>query len=630
MPMKDFLKRIKKQQKKMGEVIKKVNISTIKKNKKWLFIIIPAVLIIAAAVVICYYFFIYLKPNFSDPSYNYIYSDTSEYVAPGSEISYSIDFKNTGNRAVDRLEIDVAIPENTSFTSSDTEITTKDGGNVIVFNYNTVKTGQAGKVNFLVTADKPLDNGIKIILDKVKFNYTIKDNKYSQDIDSGFNHTVQSSPDFSGFSLKAVDENGGYLHMGDTIEYTLSVKNKGDMNATGVEIKSTLSKNISIIEESITGSGDIQDNTVLWSPDTLKVNKSHTFKFKAVVDYDLTDGELIENNSTISCDQGVKATDTTSDPVTLLPDFASSEILLSDANGGYLWAGDTVNIKIIITNSGERKADSYSLVCPTPQGATYISRSGTPEGIRWSDDIRGLIWDLNDLDVGESKEIDYQIKVNDDLFYTGGNIITDFKIESDNLETELEQASISVKRHIYMTIVAMGDSLIAKSDWVQRFDQLMEANYPYADYNTIPSGISGERAPHGFVRFDSTVAIYNPQIIIIAYGTNDTGTGVNNFSVHLEGIVMKARKLGATVFLNLIGPVYYPGKDSYPKYNNEIIKIANKYSIPVINVLTPLSQNPGHYLYNDGIHYTPEGSAVVAQTVFNSVTQYLDDFGSRK
>jgi uncharacterized repeat protein (TIGR01451 family) len=628
--MKDFLKRAKKQQKKMGEVLKKANIYSIKKNKKWIFIIIPIVLIIAAAVVICYYFFIYLKPNFSDPSQNFINSDTAEQVAPGSEISYNIDFKNTGNRAVDSLEIEVPIPENTSFTSSETETTIKEDANTITFYFGNIEIEQAGKVNFIVTADKPLDNGTKIILDKVEFNYIIKDNKYSQDIASGLNHTVQSSPDFSGFSLKAVDENGGYLHMGDIIEYALSVKNKGDMNATGVEIKSVLSKNVSIIEESITGSGSLQDNTVSWNSDILKVNKSHTFKFKASVDYDLADGELIENNSAISCDQGVKASDSTSEQVTLLPDFASSEIFLSDANGGYLWAGETVNIKILITNSGEKKADSYSLVCPTPQGATYISRSGTPEGIRWSDDIRGLIWDLNDLDIGESKEIDFQIKINDDLFYTGGNITTNFKIESNDSETELDQASIGVKRHIYMTIVAMGDSLIAKSDWVQRFDQLMESNYLYADYNTIPSGVPGERAPEGFVRFDSTIAIYNPQIIIIAYGTNDTGTGVNNFSVHLEGIVMKSRELGATVFLNLIGPIYYPGKDSYPKYNNEIIKIANKYSIPVIDVLTPLSQNSGHYLYSDGVHYTPEGSAVVAQTVFNSVTQYLDDFGSRK
>jgi uncharacterized repeat protein (TIGR01451 family) len=628
--MKDFLKRIAKQQKKMGEVIKKINISTVKNNKKWIWITISSVLVIALTIIICYYFFIHLKPNFSDTAYNLVYSDTAGQATPGSKITYYIDFKNTGNRTVERLEIEVAVPENTSFTSSEIETMTKKDSNTIAFNFDDIETGEAGKADFTVTIDKPLDDGIKIVLDKVRFNYIVNDRTYSQDITSDFNYTIQSSPDFSGFSINAVDENGGYLHMGDTIEYTLLVKNKGDMNATGVEIKSVLSKNLSIIEESISNSGSLQDNTVLWNSDTLQVNKSYTLKFKAVVDHELADGELIENKSTIICDQGVKASDSASESVTLLPDFASSEVILSDANGGYLWAGETINIKIIITNSGEKIANSYSLVCPTPQGSTYISRSGTPEGIRWSDDIRGLIWDLNDLGVGESREIDFQIKVNEDLFYTGGNIIADFKIESDGLETELEQASIGVQRHIYMTIVAMGDSLIAKSDWVQRFDQLMESNYPYADYNTIPSGVSGEMAHQGFQRFDSTVGVYNPQIIIIAYGTNDTGASLSNFRFHLEGLVMKSRNLGATVFLNLIGPLYYAGKDEYPLYNNEIIRIANEYSIPVIDVLTPLSQNIGHYLYSDGVHYTPEGSAVVAQTVFNSVTQYLNDFGSRK
>ncbi|GAI26049.1 unnamed protein product, partial [marine sediment metagenome] len=111
--------------------------------------------------------------------------------------------------------------------------------------------------------------------------------------------------------------------------------------------------------------------------------------------------------------------------------------------------------------------------------------------------------------------------------------------------------------------------------------------------------------------------------------TNDAGVSLTNFSVHLEGLVIKSRNLGATVFLNLIGPVFYPGKESYPQYNNEILKIAAKYSLPVIDVLSPLRQDPDRYLY-DGVHYTPEGSAVVARTVFDNVVQYLDDFGNRK
>ncbi|MES0342178.1 MAG: SGNH/GDSL hydrolase family protein, partial [Candidatus Humimicrobiaceae bacterium] len=188
---------------------------------------------------------------------------------------------------------------------------------------------------------------------------------------------------------------------------------------------------------------------------------------------------------------------------------------------------------------------------------------------------------------------------------------------------------LNVSRFIYMSIVAMGDSLIAKSDWVQRFDDLMEANYPQADYNTVASGKNGETSNQGYYRFDSTVAIHSPQIVILAYGTNDAGASLSNFAVHMEGLVNKARNLGATVFINLIGPLNYPGKESWPLYNQKILEIAAKYSLPVIDVLTPLSQSKSKYIY-DGIHYTPEGSAVVARTVFNAVVPYLNSSGARR
>lgn len=614
--MKDFLKNPNK----LLEEIKK---------PKWIIMIISIAVIIIFSIAACYYFFIYLKPNFNDFSQNYISTNTANPIKPGEEILYSINFKNTGNRAIDKLEIKAGIPSNTTIASSDGGTTTGDDGNTLIFNFDRIEKNQSGKADFTVKVNKPLDNGTSIILDDVTFNYMVEGRQYSQKITSDLNHIINSSPDFSNFDLKAVDENSGDLQMGDIIEYTLMVKNSDYMNATGVEIKSILSKNLSVIEESIDNSGIYKNNTVVWNINNFEINKLRTFKFRAIVNYDLNDGDLIENKSTLICDQGIEVQKSTSDSITLLPEFSDSEVFLSDTNGGYLWTGETINIKIVIRNSGEKEATSYRLICPIPAGATYISGSGTPEGIIWSDEIRGLIWNLNNLNVGDEKEINFQIRVDYDLLYTGGNIVTNFKIESNGSETEIEQASLSVKKHIYMTIVAMGDSLIARSDWVQGFDQLLESAYPYADYNTIAAGVSEEKAYEGYARFDSTVAIYRPQIIVIAYGTNDTGAGLTNFSVHLEGLVMKSRNLGATVFLNLIGPVFYPGKNSYPQYNNEIIKIAAKYSLPVIDVLSPLSQDPDLYL-SDGVHYTTDGSAVVAQTVFNYVIQYLDDFGQRR
>lgn len=614
--MKDFLKNPNK----LLEEIKK---------PKWTIIIISIVAIIIFSLAACYYFFIYIRPNFNDFSQNYISSNTANPIKPGEEISYSINFKNTGNKTVDELEIKASIPSNTTIASSDGGTITGDNGNTLIFNFDRIEKNQSGKADFTVKVNKPLDNSTSIILDNVRFNYMIGNRQYSQNIAADLSHIIESSPSFNNFSLEAVDENSGYLKMGDNIEYSLVVENKGDMNATGVEIKSTLSENVTVIEESINNSGIYKNNTVVWNINNFEINKLRTFKFRATVNYDLNDGDLIENKSTLICDQGIEVQKSTNDSVTLLPEFSDSEVFLSDTNGGYLWAGETINIKIVIRNSGEKEAASYRLICPIPAGATYISGSGTPEGISWSDEIRGLIWNLNNLNVGDEKEINLQIRVSDDLLYTGGNIVTNFKIESNGSETEIEQASLNVKKHIYMTIVAMGDSLIAESDWVQRFDELLELTFPYADYDTKTSGVSGEKAYEGYARFDSDVAIYRPQIIIIAYGTNDTGAGLTNFSVHLEGLVMKSRNLGATVFLNLIGPVFYSGKESYPQYNNEILKIAAKYSLPVIDVLSPLSQDPNRYLY-DGVHYTTDGSAVVAQTVFNYVIQYLDDFGQRK
>jgi lysophospholipase L1-like esterase len=220
------------------------------------------------------------------------------------------------------------------------------------------------------------------------------------------------------------------------------------------------------------------------------------------------------------------------------------------------------------------------------------------------------------------------MKVNENLVNSGGVITTHFKIEYSNGTIELPPKSLKVRGNASVTIVAMGDSLIEKSNWVQIFDELLEANYPYAEYNTIASGKGGEMARGGNARFDSTVAIHNPQIIIIAYGTNDVGGHSSGFTGNLEAIVIKAKNLGARVFVNLIGPITKPGKENYASYNDAIRAIAAKHGAVVIDVLTPLSQNPGGYLY-DGMHYSPAGASVVAHTVYSYVSQYLGTIGQK-
>ena len=599
-------------------------------NAKKLFYVLIILVSIAGIVLfsIYFYFNIYLKPNFDDESFNFITADNCEFIRPEKKITYIVNYKNTGNRAVDDLEIESKIPKNTIFISSNREVIFEEDERKLIFNIDNIKKSEEGIVNFVVEVGKPLDDNTSIILDKVIFNYKIKGEEYERIITADLNHKVKSSPDLSNFNLEAVDINGGVLRLGDIIQYRLVVENIGDMNAANVEIKSNLSKNITIVESSITDSGEYKSSSVLWNIDNLEINKPKTFSFKVKVNDDLTSEELITNSSILKYGSDVVIEKSVEEKLSLFTDLTTSEAFLYDVNGGHLWAGETINVKVIIRNTGEKVEESYRLICPTPGGATYISRSGTAEGISWSDDIRGLIWDLKDLGVGEEKEITFNMKANEDLVNSGGVITTNFKIESSNGEVELSSKSINVRGRVNMTIVAMGDSLIAKSNWVQTFDELLEANYPYADYNTIASAKGGEMARNGYARFDSTVAVHNPQIIIIAYGTNDAGVGLWNFRDNLEGIVIKSKNLGARVFINLIGPIDWPGKEDYPKYNDEIRQIAARNDAVVIDVLTPLSQNPGGY-FVDGMHYSSAGASVVAHTVFSYVSQYLGDIGQR-
>ena len=605
----------------------------IKLGKKNIIIIASVfiVVLIAVAAGYYYYFYIYSMPNFEDELYNNVVTASMERVNPGDPITYEVNYKNSGYRVVDILQITIQIPENTTLISSTGGGTYDEKNRQLKYAIENMPRGSSGSIEFVMEVAEPLDNGTEIVPGEVKFDYFIREESFEKLLDSGDGHIVESSPDFSSFSISSADINGGILGLEDEIKYTVRIKNTGNMIARDVEIRSQLSPYLSLTGGSINQSGKYSDGDVVWDFKELLPDVSKTLVFKAKLEGgEVKDREEIISSSVLIYDGEVKAEKEAVNIARLFPDFSESTATLADANGGgYLWAGETVSVKVTIKNTGQRKADDYRLFCPIPGPLTYISGSGTAEGINWNDDIRGLIWDLSGLEVGESKEITFNMTVNNDYYYRSGTTMTDFHITAGDDEFVIEPASIYIQGHPHLNVVAMGDSLIAKSDWVQRLDGKLEAAYPYADYNTLASAANGEMSFEGLARFDSTVGPLGPQILIVAYGTNDTGISYSYFKYSIDNIVAKAKNIGATVFINLIGPITVPGKEDWPKYNQAIMEVAAKYGVPVINVTSPLSQSKSKYL-SDGMHYTPSGSEVVAQTVFNSIAQYLNGLGGRR
>ncbi len=88
----------------------------------------------------------------------------------------------------------------------------------------------------------------------------------------------------------------------------------------------------------------------------------------------------------------------------------------------------------------------------------------------------------------------------------------------------------------------------AKSGYPTRVNEILHVLYPSAQINIINSGISGDNAPNGNARFERDVLPYNPDLVVVAFGLNDSTGGkeqVEKYTTALGEIFDKTKSIGA-------------------------------------------------------------------------------------
>ena len=605
-----------------------------KRVSAWVWIVIAAVVIaIAAGAGAYYYFFYYMKINFEDNEFNFIISDTDGAVKPDDFITYTINFKNTGNTTVNDIIVLASIPENTT-SSNSSETGELDSAGIIEFNIGELAKDEEGNVSYTVEVNKPLNDRVLIKNSEVTLKYQARDSEEVYKITQNLENIVESSPVFSEFGIEMTDENGGNPNMGDIVLFDISLENNGDMNASDVKVLCEISSKLSVLESSISKSGKYDKKTgiVSWDIDKLNIEDPQNFTFRAKISDDFNHLEKFKNTTRVEYIGSVENEISIEGEVWAFPDFSQSSGSVADINGGSVWAGDTLRYTINVKNTGLRAGEDFKLFCPIPSGASYISKSGTPEGISWSDEIGGLVWDIERLEVDEEKIFTFDVAIGSSMA-GGGQIEANFYIEGDQQNVEVEPIFINVRSYIFQTVVCMGDSQIVHTNWPAVLDSLLEGTYPHAEFKTIGSGIPQETSYLGVRRFDSTVGCYNPQIIVIGYGTNDTGGGVNLFRNGMTDLINKAKGTGAAVLVHSIGYIdskKHPEKKSFTTYNNVLKEVCASSGVPYIDLYSSMAQDPGRYLDSDGMHWSGEGGSLLAHLVFNTLVNYLDGDGQRK
>jgi len=163
----------------------------------------------------------------------------------------------------------------------------------------------------------------------------------------------------------------------------------------------------------------------------------------------------------------------------------------------------------------------------------------------------------------------------------------------------------------HVTIVALGDSITentfqtrGRMNWVSLLDEAIFEKYGNGICTVINSGKCGSSFREGLTRLDRDVLRFRPDLVIIAFGMNDAGMGIDGLEDFRKDARMTVRRIrescGSEILIRTPNPVvaepggpYPPGKgpgDAYDpenrplkEYSAALVRIAGELKCAVVD-----------------------------------------------
>jgi uncharacterized repeat protein (TIGR01451 family)/fimbrial isopeptide formation D2 family protein len=388
---------------------------------------------------------------------------------------------------------------------------TKGTGLVSIGSLSVAPQGQAGDtlvIEFQVTLASVINSG-SLVLNQAQIGSPLLPLQLSDDpsISGSANPTqtlIASAPAFQVLkTVQDVTSGTASVMAGDTLRYTIRVKNIGTENATGVTLRDLIPANTAYLANSTTlngaaiadpsaGVSALQNGLSINSPANLTAGAMPatagtatnvaTITFQVQINRNVMDGTLISNQGFVDgsgAASGSFPEQASDDPATPVPNDPTTVVvgnlplvyalktvqLAGDVNSnGQVDPGDTLQYTITLTNSGATPATGVVLTDAVPANTSYVANSVQMNGAAVADAAPGVAQLTNGMGIsggtlaaGATSVVTFKVQVNPGVA-TGTIISNQGSVATAQLPTLLTDADGNPTNGYQPTVIAVGNA----------------------------------------------------------------------------------------------------------------------------------------------------------------------------
>ena len=329
---------------------------------------------------------------------------SGETVTANDEIRYVIVLENTEGTAPITLKVTDSIPEGTTFVENSIRVNETDL-------QNTLEDLTTNGINVIIPAGKTSTVEFRVIVNDLNNGYIIKNkanimNPETQETKETNEVTHEYVEAVIEVYKEMTTEKGlSYVIPGETITYTIRLRNLGDLSAK-ITVKDSVPQGTEFVEGSVLLNGE-QSNVTREQLETgIEVEASGNAEQTISFDVTVLEGATEVKNTAV-----VDKTPTNETKVPVISYEKRAEIIRQteeNISEGSVTTGDKIKYTIRVNNLGEEPVTDVTIKDVIPTGTTLSKVYNY--GI--TNDKNEITWTIGSIAVGESLDVSFEVIVN--------------------------------------------------------------------------------------------------------------------------------------------------------------------------------------------------------------------------